>query len=156
MLVKLYDLPPRSSLSLQTENLAEKGIFIRTALAPEKHIVVKWVQDNFNAHWASEVEKAYANTPITCKIAESKGELLGFACYEATCKAFFGPTGVLESKRGQGIGKLLLLEALWGLRDLGYAYGIIGAIGPAEFYAKQVGATLIEQSTPGIYKGMLR
>ena len=38
---------------------------------------------------------------------------------------------------------------------MGYAYGIIGGVGPAEFYAKTVGATLIPDSTPGIYTDML-
>ena len=37
------------------------------------------------------------------------------------------------------------------MRDDGYAYAIIGGVGPAEYYAKTVGATLIEGSSPGIY-----
>ena len=53
--------------------------------------------------------------------------------------------------RGRGIGKALLLTALEGLREIGYAYGIIGGVGPAEFYAKACGAVMIEGSTPGIY-----
>jgi hypothetical protein len=28
-------------------------------------------------------------------------------------------------------------------------------VGPAEFYAKAVGAVLIEGSTPGVYRGVL-
>ena len=32
---------------------------------------------------------------------------------------------------------------------------IIGGVGPAEFYAKIVGATIIEDSTPGMYRGLL-
>jgi hypothetical protein len=35
------------------------------------------------------------------------------------------------------------------------SYAIIGGVGPAEFYAKAVGAVPIEGSTPGIYAGML-
>ena len=51
----------------------------------------------------------------------------------------------------------LLLETLllWGLADLGYAYAIIGAAGPVEFYAKAVGATVIPDSSPGIYADLL-
>jgi hypothetical protein len=33
----------------------------------------------------------------------------------------------------------------------GYAYAIVGGTGPADYYAKTIGATKIEGSTPGIY-----
>ena len=35
---------------------------------------------------------------------------------------------------------------LRGLADLGYAYAIIGGVGPAEFYARAVGAVMIADS----------
>jgi len=37
------------------------------------------------------------------------------------------------------------------MRDDGYAYAIIGGVGPAEYYSKTVGATVIAGSSPGIY-----
>jgi hypothetical protein len=61
---------------------------------------------------------------------------VGFACYDVTCRGYFGPTGVLESERGKGIGTHRLIRPLSGLRELGYAYAIIGAAGPVDFYAK--------------------
>ncbi|HMO55107.1 MAG TPA: hypothetical protein PJ994_11425, partial [Tepidiformaceae bacterium] len=69
---------------------------------------------------------------------------------------YFGPTGVAESQRGSGIGKVLLLQCLESLAAQGYAYAIIGGVGPAEFYEKTVGATLIPGSEPGIYRNMVR
>lgn len=156
MLVRLYDLPLHGQPGQQKERLAKEGIIVRRALAPEKHIVVSWAKEFFNSNWASEVETAYANQPITCFLAVRENDIVGFGCYEATAKAFFGPTGVKEEARGLGVGKELLLECLWQLHHLGYGYGIIGGVGPIEFYAKAVGATVIENSTPGIYKGMLR
>jgi hypothetical protein len=42
------------------------------------------------------------------------------------------------------------------MRYEGYGYAIIGAVGPIEFYQKVVGATVIEDSTPSVYGGMLR
>ena len=33
---------------------------------------------------------------------------------------------------------------------------VIGSVGPAEFYKKICGATEIEGSSPGVYRGMLR
>jgi GNAT superfamily N-acetyltransferase len=96
-----------------------------------------------------------ARAPVSCFLALRGQALLGFACYDATCKNFFGPTAVLESERGRGFGRALLLAALHAQREQGYAYAIIGGVGPAEFYAKAVGAVPIQGSTPGIYAGML-
>jgi predicted N-acetyltransferase YhbS len=48
----------------------------------------------------------------------------------------FGPTGVLESARGKGIGTALLIAALRGLKEMGYAYGVIGGVGPVQFLRK--------------------
>jgi hypothetical protein len=53
------------------------------------------------------------------------------------------------------LGRALLLAALHAQRAQGYAYSIIGGVGPAEFYAKAVGAVLIEGSDPGVYAGIL-
>lgn len=153
MLVKLYDLPDFSQL---IKGLEEENIVIRRVLPPEKHIVVNWVEDNFNQGWASECEVAIVNKPASCFIAVYNKEVLGFACYDATCKDFFGPTGVTESARGKGIGKALLLTSLKALKEMGYAYAIIGGAGPTEFYQKICGAIVIEDSTPGIYRDMLK
>jgi hypothetical protein len=39
---------------------------------------------------------------------------------------------------------------------MGYAYAIIGDVGPSEFYERTVGATQIPNSEPGIYAGLLK
>jgi len=82
---------------------------------------------------------------------DAKNEILGFACYNATGKGFFGPTGVKKKMRGQGIGSVLLWRCLESQWEQGYAYSIIGGAGPVDYYAKAVGATVIEDSNPGIY-----
>jgi len=93
---------------------------------------------------------------VTCFVALRNDKLLGFACYDVTCPNFFGPEGVAAPERGHGIGRALLLCALHAQRARGYAYAIIGGVGPAEFYEKAVGAIPIPGSTPGIYAGMLK
>ena len=153
MLVRLYDMPEPSA---RIAALRQAGIDLRRAIAPEKHVVVSWVRQQFSDGWASECEVSFARLPITCFRAQRGQDVLGFACYDATAKAFFGPTGVLESERKQGIGTALLLMALQAMAAEGYAYAIIGAAGPAEFYAKAVGAVPIAGSAPGIYAGLLR
>ena len=106
--------------------------------------------------WASEVGVAMSQHPMTTWIAVKDGVLVGFACHDATAKGFFGPTGVLETARGQGIGEALLMVTLRGMREAGYAYAVIGDPGPVAFYQKRLDALPIPKSTPGLYKGMLR
>src|SRR5215471_9196596 len=152
MLVRLYAIP-RVDEALAA--CAQRGVTIRRALAPERRAVVDWV----GAHFASsvaEVETAFAQVPVACFIALRDDAILGFACYDVTCRNFFGPEGVATHERGRGIGRALLLAALHAQRARGYAYAIIGGVGPAPFYEKVVGAIPIPGSTPGIYAGLLK
>ena len=153
MLVKLYELP---ELQPALADQQAAGIDIRRALAPERHLVVGWVCENFSQLWANECEVAMSSHPISCFIAVENAQLIGFACIDATYKGFFGPIGVIQEARGKDVGKALLLTALHDMWSRGYGYAIIGAIGPTEFYEKAVGATIIPDSTPGIYRGLLR
>lgn len=152
MLVKLYTLPDNSEL---VENLKKDGIEIRRAMAPDKFRIVPWVQEHSSLSAAGECDTSFGNRPISCFIATKGAQILGYACYNATCINFFGPTKVLEEEQGKGIGKALLIRSMEAMRDEGFAYAIIGGVGPAAFYEKSVHATLIEDSTPGIYKDFL-
>lgn len=154
MLVRLMELPDASELEKRL--LEKEKIVFRRAIAPEKHLVSEWVMEQFGAYWKSEVEVAFSRQPVSCWIAQRGNELLGFACYECTARNFFGPTGTKESERGKGIGKVLLIKSLESLREMGYAYAIIGGVGPAEFYEKAVGAKIIESSEVSIYQNLLR
>ena len=148
MLVPLLKLPP---LAPALEEMQAKGVVIRRVLPHEMSRLRSFVQEHFSVAWADEVSVGLANKPTSVFIALRDGRIVGFGAYEVTHRAFFGPTGVAESERGSGIGKALLIACLWGLREMGYAYGIIGAAGPIEFYAKTVGATPIPDSWPGIF-----
>lgn len=152
MLVKLYDLPDSRSLR---EKLARDGVDLRRALAPEKHKVIAWVKDNFSEYWASEAEVAFSREPVSCFIAVRDGRITGFACHDVTCRNFFGPTGVEAKARKGGVGTALLLACLEDMKHAGYGYAIIGGVGPADYYAKAVGAIAIEGSEVGIYRGLL-
>ena len=151
MLARLYDLPDSSALYAKME---ESEITLRRARAFEKHTVADFAKD-FSEKWQSEVEVAITRQPAACFIATTDKKVLGFACYDTTCKGFFGPTGVAESARGQGIGKALLMRSLEALREEGYAYAIIGGVGPREFYEKACGAMEITGSDPGVYDDLL-
>jgi hypothetical protein len=152
MLVKLYDLKDDWSFLAEQEKL---GITIRKPIGAEKHRIVNWVGKHFEDFWSSETDKAISNKPMTCFIAIQDQKPIGFACYDATALGFFGPTGVLEECRGKGTGKALLLACLLDIKLAGYGYAIIGFIGPAEFYARAVGAVEIPDSSPSIWKTWL-
>lgn len=96
-----------------------------------------------------------SHQPAGCFIATQSGAIIGFVCYDATARGYIGPMGVGESARGAGVGKALLVTALEQMRSLGYVYAIVGGVGPYEFYQRCVSATLIEDSSPGIYEDVL-
>ncbi len=142
-LVKLYDLKGTPT------DIA--GIEIRRPMPHEKGTVKHWIARVFSEAWGEEFECSFKTFPVTSLIALRNDKLVGFACYDVTCRGYFGPTGVVESERGKGIGKELLIRSMLGLRELGYAYAIIGWAGPIDFYVKTLGAIPIPGSSPGAY-----
>lgn len=152
MLVNLLELPQEDAMLAA---LAERGIQIRRALAPDKLRVVPWVQAHSSLSAAGECDVCFSHTPVSCFIATEGAKIVGYACYNATAPDFFGPTRVLDEYQGMGIGKALLVRSLRALREEGYIYAIIGGVGPQAFYETCVGARLIPDSTPGVYRDFL-
>ena len=152
-LVNLSLLGPDASVDAR---MAKAGVTIRRALAPEYELVTGWVRRKFSAGWAGETAVSMMRQPPACFLATRDKKLIGFACHESIARGFFGPTGVDEAARGQGVGHALLLASLLDLKVMGYAYAIIGDVGPSEFYERTVGATQIPNSEPGIYAGLLK
>jgi len=146
LLVPLYKLPPRSEGVSSAE-----GVNIRRANSFEMSVVMDFIKKEFSQGWADETAAVFNRQPIPCFIATENRKVIGFATVDSTRRGFFGPTGVAKSERGRGIGKALLIASLWDLWDMGYAYAIIGAAGPVDFYVKTVNASVIPDSTPGIY-----
>ena len=152
MLVKLYNLPEIWSSKI---NQIAPGIKIRKPFAAEKNMIVQWVRENFGEVWASAMDITFSRLPVSCYIAQQDLKMVGFACYDASALGYFGPTGVEESFRGRGIGRALLVACLSEMKLKGYGYAIIGWIGAQAFYEKAVGAVIIPDSTPGIWKDWL-
>ncbi|WP_338721931.1 GNAT family N-acetyltransferase [Devosia sp. XK-2] len=129
---------------------------IRVALPPEQHIIKDWVREHFSEYWVSEVSVAMAHQPPGCLIAIVDGQLVGFACYDATARGFFGPTGVSADQRGKGLGLTLFYHTLMTMKAQGYAYAIVGSAGPVDFYVNAAGAMPIPSDQEDIYQGLLR
>ena len=148
LLVNLLKLP------VATE--APREFLVRRAQPFEISVVRRFVGENFSANWADEISVGFARQPVSVFVATKERELIGFAAYECTRRGFFGPMGVIESAKNNGVGKVLLIAALEALREMGYVYAIIGAAGPVRFYQKTVGAIIIPDSEPGIYTDLLK
>jgi predicted N-acetyltransferase YhbS len=153
MLVNLLRLPP---IEAALEESRGRGLLVRRARPWELTPVREFVKENFSRAWADEISGGLLRQPATVFVALREARLVGFAAYECTRKNFFGPAGAVDAERGRGLGRALLLACLRGLRELGYAYAIIGGVGPAEFYERAVGARLIPDSSPGVYADPIR
>jgi predicted N-acetyltransferase YhbS len=153
MLVPLYDLPDSARYE---EGAAAGGYSIRRADPWDRDRVRAFITQNFGPLWAVEADRAFIHVPITMFVAERDAELGGFAAYECTRRGYFGPTGVQEEQRGKGIGAALLFRCLQSMLEMGYAYAVIGGVGPAEFYEKVCGAFVIPGSETGIYSSLHR
>jgi predicted N-acetyltransferase YhbS len=148
MLVRLYDLPDAAPYE---RRVAGAGIGIRRAEPWERSDVRAFIEELFGVRWADEAEAAFFRQRISMFVATAYGRFVGFAVYECTRRGYFGPTGVREDLRGRGIGAALLFRCLEAMWSMGYAYAIIGGVGPAAFYEKVCGAFIIPGSERGIY-----
>ena len=148
MLVRLYDLPDASPYY---QRAAAAGVTARRADPWDHARYRRFVEETFGELWAVEADLAYRHSPITAFVAEREGRIVGFAAYECTRRGFFGPTGVMPDERGRGTGGALLFRCLESMREMGYAYAIIGGVGPQRYYEKLCGAFVIPGSDVGIY-----
>lgn len=150
MITNLTTLPDMPVLS--------ENIKIKRAFPTDKGAILQFVKENFDQGWVYETEAALMQTPPKCFIATENGKMLGFACFDASAKGFFGPTGVSEDARGKKIGAALLIRTLQSMREFGYGYAMIGWVSDAEmFYRKLVNAEYIKGGEPenSIYSNLI-
>lgn len=154
MIIKLYDVEQKNF----DNELAKNGITIKRALSPDKSRITDFIKKNFSVGWANECDYALHNNPISCFIAVKNKEIIGFACYDATARGMFGPVGVRTDVQKSGIGKALLHKCLNAMKEMGYAYAIVGWVDTAlDFYKKEVNAIEIPGSSAekSIYSNLI-
>lgn len=135
-----------------------EGVKIKRVFPTDKNRVIAFIREHFSEGWSGEAENAILQPPGKCFIAVEDGRVIGFACYDASAKGFFGPIGVAEEARGKGIGQALLVRTLEAMREYGYGYAVIGWVGSAAgFYRKVVGAEYIPGGEPqnSVYSNMI-
>lgn len=148
MLVRLLHLPP---LEPELQRMTDAGITIRRPNPFEWGDIRDWIKERFRRSWMDETSVAFSQQPVTAFVALKDRQLLGFAAYDCVWRGGFGPTGVDEAERGNGIGRALLLACLHAARSEGYVYYQIAGVGPADFYRKAVGAEVIANQHPNVY-----
>ncbi|MHA1340281.1 MAG: GNAT family N-acetyltransferase [Promethearchaeota archaeon] len=98
--------------------------------------------------WPEEVKLSFRNNPPTTFISVDKetDEIIGWATHSAHFNGSFGPTGVLKSLRGQGIGGILLNWTLYDLKQRGLKRCIIMWVvgNTVKYYSKVAGAYIGE------------
>jgi len=137
-------------------DLSHDGITVRRVMPYERAHLVAYITKQFGLGWADQAEMAFSQHPVTCFIATFEGRIVGFAAFEGTNRNFFGPTGVDPEFRKKGIGRVLLIKCMQAMREMGYAYAIIGSAGPQDFYLRNTGAVPIPDSVPGVYQDILK
>jgi len=142
-----------------SQRLRDAGFVVRRAHVVDKKAILEFVGSNFTGEgaWVAECEAALHNSPPSCFLATKGTEIVGFACYDATAKDYFGPLGVHPDYRGLHLGVELLLVSLDAMKHQGYGYAIIGWPSDPKFYAQHAGAIEIPGTEPQntIYRNTL-
>ena len=155
LLVNLYQMDK----GYDEEELKKRGIVLKRALIPDKTRILDFVKKNYEGGWEDECEASFFHTPTSCFIAVQDKRVIGFSCYDATARGFFGPIGIEPGLKGGGIGQALLYRTLEAMKEDGYGYAVIGWVGNAiGFYQKCLKVVEIPDSEPdqGIYGRLIQ
>lgn len=145
--------------------IGNKGetVQIRVAVPSEQQLVVQWIATEFGRGWASEIERAFTKTPISCIIAvhtntslEPEERLLGFVGYD--CAAIgMGSAIAVHPKVGRwnasSIIQALAVAVAQEMYLQGYEY-IIGSGMSNRLFFLEAGPQ--SWTIPGSYPGPFR
>ena len=120
-------------------------------MPPDRERVLRWVSEHSGECAAGECAVLLPTPPAAAGSPPAVRRSWAMPAMMPPHRTF-GPTRVLDSEQGHGVGTALLLRCLTAMREHGYGYAIIGSVGPVAFYEKACHATVIPDSDPGIYK----
>jgi GNAT superfamily N-acetyltransferase len=101
--------------------------------------------------WAEEVALSFNSEPPTSFTAkDAQNKIIGWASHSHLFPGSFGPTGVLLSQRGKGIGTELLKWALWDMKQNNITKATIMWVDgdTIKYYSKVVGAHIFPVYIP--------
>lgn len=124
------------------EVLNGRDALVRRAEPADWPELETFVQARFDEVWRREARLALHRDRPTAFIAIRNGRIAGFACYGVYRPDWFGPLGVDQESRGEGLGEALLLRCLDDLAEAGVPVAQISWVGPVRFYARTVDARI--------------
>jgi len=125
----------------QESQLSREQILIQRPTKEQKEEVCQWILNAFGPGWSHETSLGFLNDPVTVWIARARGRVAGFAASRATGRVYFGPTGVGEEHRRQGIGRILVSRCMEDLQRDGQSMAWIPTgWGRIAYYHQAVGA----------------
>lgn len=122
--------------------LASEGIVVRRAMEADIAATAAFTVQTFSRGWQIEVEETRRFPEPPLNIAIYREQVVGFAAYDVTGYARFGPTGTRPDMRQRGIGGVLLKRCLQQMVARGDSTAEIAWAGPIAFYAKEAGARI--------------
>jgi GNAT superfamily N-acetyltransferase len=139
--------------NITKEPLKQKGDFTIERVSPVVfENTIAFVKKNFRIGvWDAETKLSFENCPPTTFIAKnSSGIIVGWATHSAHFPGSFGPTGVLKTVRGKGIGGELLKWCMWDMKNNGLKEcTILWVVGDTiKFYSKSLGAYIFPTYYP--------
>jgi GNAT superfamily N-acetyltransferase len=133
--LKNLDLRPQSEIN---------GYYIERVQSEDYKNVVNFVESNFgHSSWPQEVQITLNYNPPNTFVAKNESnEIIGWASHSLQFPGAFGPTGVLYTLQGQGIGSELFKWCLWDIKKNGLKNcTIMWVVGNTiKFYAKSIDA----------------
>ncbi len=131
--------------SLDLKPLTEKDEYSFERVQPKDFDnTFSFVKNNYgHGSWPEEVKYSFKNNPPSTFIARNKDrEIIGWATHSMQFPGAFGPTGVLYTLQGKGIGTELLKWCLWDIKQNGLdTCTIMWVVGnTVKFYSKSIGA----------------
>lgn len=132
----LDDLPPIPAVAAEIIR-AEQSM---------RPAVERFITATFSPLWTLEVTPAWDRHAPPLFVALVDGDVVGFSAHEVNNRGlgFYGPAGVVESRRRGGVGRALLLSSLHDLRHLGFHTAVIPWVSSVEFYEKVAGARVAQ------------
>ncbi len=140
----------RQNLTVPLKNLdlnpssEKKGFQYERVQTKDFEELLEFVRNNYgHSSWPEEVQISLIYNPPTTFVAKNKGgQIIGWATHGIQFPGAFGPTGVLYTLQGKGIGSELLKWCLWDIKQSGLERcTIMWVVGNTiKFYSKSIGA----------------
>ena len=126
---------PEMVVDLQ-DKFKQSGFTIRIPDTIEKEAIMSWVLEIFGPVWSYETVMSFRHKPPGVVIAEQDGEIVGFAGFGSLELEWFGPLGVVEDPKYEGLSTVLLYRALWEMKLRGQRTAVIPWASHLFFYSQ--------------------